>query len=105
MLDSAGGAFSLLVEFHSHNSSDLGIHPCFSDGRCLSSEWQRNAHVASKKQSKDFPGAPVVKSLPANAGDMGLISGVGRSHMPQGATVPQRRDTTTMRSPYTAVGE
>ena len=31
----------------------------------------------------DFPGDPVVKNLPANAGDMGLISGPRRSHMPQ----------------------
>ena len=29
----------------------------------------------------DFPGAPVVKNLPANAGDMGSIPGPGRSHM------------------------
>ena len=29
----------------------------------------------------DFPGGPVVKNLPANAGDMGSISGLGRSHM------------------------
>ena len=32
----------------------------------------------------DFPGGPVVKNLPANAGDMGLTSGPGRSHMSQG---------------------
>ena len=31
----------------------------------------------------DFPGGPGVESLPANAGDMGSISGKGRSHMPQ----------------------
>ena len=31
----------------------------------------------------DFPGGAVVESLPANAGDMGLIPGPGRSHMPQ----------------------
>ena len=30
----------------------------------------------------DFPGGTVVKNLPANAGDMGLIPGPGRSHMP-----------------------
>ena len=30
----------------------------------------------------DFPGCPVVKSLPANAGDMGLIPGRGRFQMP-----------------------
>ena len=32
----------------------------------------------------DFPGGPVVKNLSANAGDMGSIPGLGRSHMPQG---------------------
>ena len=36
----------------------------------------------SKPQSRDFPGGAVVKNLPANAGDMGLIPGPGRSHMP-----------------------
>ena len=30
----------------------------------------------------DFPGDPVVKSLPANSGDMGLIPGRGRFQMP-----------------------
>ena len=29
----------------------------------------------------DFPGGAVVKNLPANAGDMGLGPGLGRSHM------------------------
>ena len=32
--------------------------------------------------SRDFPGGAVVKNPPANAGDMGLIPGPGRSHMP-----------------------
>ena len=31
----------------------------------------------------DFPGGAVVENLPANAGDMGSIPGLGRSHMPQ----------------------
>ena len=30
-----------------------------------------------------FPGGTVVKNLPANAGDMGLSPGRGRSHVPQ----------------------
>ena len=30
-----------------------------------------------------FPGGSVVKNPPANAGDMGLIPGLGRSHMLQ----------------------
>ena len=29
----------------------------------------------------DFPGGPVVKNPPANAGDMGSISGLGRFHL------------------------
>ena len=32
---------------------------------------------------RDFPGGAVVKNLPANAGNMGLSPGLGRSHMPQ----------------------
>ena len=39
--------------------------------------------IRSKKRGEDFPGATVDKNLPANAGDMGSISGKGRSHMPQ----------------------
>ena len=31
-----------------------------------------------------FPGGSVVKNPLANAGDMGLISGPGRSHVPRG---------------------
>ena len=31
---------------------------------------------------RDFPGGSVVKNLPANAGDMGLIPYLRRSHMP-----------------------
>ena len=31
----------------------------------------------------DFPGGAVVKNPPANAGDMGLSAGPGRSHMPR----------------------
>ena len=32
---------------------------------------------------RDFPGGAVVRSPPANSGDMGLRPGPGRSHMPQ----------------------
>ena len=34
-----------------------------------------------KEYILDFPGGPVVKNPPANAGDMNLIPGPGRSHM------------------------
>ena len=32
----------------------------------------------------DFPRGPVVKNLPANAGDTSFILGMRRFHMPQG---------------------
>ena len=32
---------------------------------------------------RDFPGGPVVKNPPANAGDTGLIPALGIFHMPQ----------------------
>ena len=35
-----------------------------------------------------FPGGPVVKNLPANAGDTGSVPGLGRSYMPYGASKP-----------------
>ena len=31
-------------------------------------------------ESRDLPGGPGVKNMPANTGDMSLISGPGRSH-------------------------
>ena len=34
-----------------------------------------------KTGSRGFPGGSVVKNLPANAGDTGLIPGPGRAHM------------------------
>ena len=41
-----------------------------------------NARNGIKKEVEDFPGGTVVKN-PANAGDMGLSHGLGRSHMPR----------------------
>ena len=32
---------------------------------------------------RDFPGDAVVKNPPANTGDMGLIPGLGKSHIPR----------------------
>ena len=41
-------------------------------------------NLVTKKLS-DFAGGSVVKNLLANAGDMGLTPGLGRSDMPQGS--------------------
>ena len=35
-----------------------------------------------KNKKQGFPGGSVVKNLPANAGDMGLVLDLGRPHMP-----------------------
>ena len=43
----------------------------------------RGPRTAMKSGPRGFPGGAVVKNLPANAGDMGLIPGLGRSHMPR----------------------
>ena len=50
---------------------------------------QMKIHLLMRKKNEQnflnpgFPGGLVVKNLPANAGDVGLIPGLGRSHMPQ----------------------
>ena len=36
--------------------------------------------IVQKKKKWDFPGGSVVNNPPANTGDMGLISGPGKSH-------------------------
>ena len=41
-------------------------------------------HLKARSQREGLPCGPVVKNLPANAGDMGLTPGLGRSHMPWG---------------------
>ena len=39
--------------------------------------------LAVTKSVVGFPGGAVVNNPPANAGDMGLSPGLGRSHMPR----------------------
>ena len=79
-----------------------------------------NFHVWSFFQSpaKGFPGDSMAKNLPANAGNTGLISGLGRFHMPRSnsahgpwllsprattteAHVPQSLCSTTREAPAT----
>ena len=37
---------------------------------------------SEKKKILDFPGGPLVRNLPASAEDAGLVSGLGRFHVP-----------------------
>ena len=46
---------------------------------CISKPKQPNQKIGRR----GFPGGQVVKNLPANAEDMGLIPGPGRFQMPQ----------------------
>ena len=48
-----------------------------------------------KKKLVGFPGGAVVKSPPANAGDMGSSPGPGRSHIPHAAEQLSLCATTT----------
>ena len=41
-------------------------------------------HLHTIKAGEGFPGGSVVKNVPTNAGDMGSIPGLGRSHMLRG---------------------
>ena len=66
---------------------------------------------------RGFPGGAVVENLPANAGDMGLSPGLGRSHMPRSSWAPEpqllslrvwslcsaTREAATVRGPRTAM--
>ena len=44
---------------------------CSRDQNCL------------KWENQGLPGGPVVGSSPCNAGEIGLVPGLGRSHVPQ----------------------
>ena len=49
-----------------------------------------------EKVKQGFFGGSVVKNLPANAGDTGLIPGLGRSHMLQSNEDPNTAATETV---------
>ena len=55
----------------------------------------------SLKDCGDFPGGPVVKNPPANAGDTGSIPGLGRFHMQQS----NRAHSPQLRSPHSRAWE
>ena len=44
---------------------------------------EKKKKMSLKKIKRGFPGGAMGKNSPASAGDMGLIPGLGRSHMPQ----------------------
>ena len=59
---------------------------------------KKNKTYQKKRQTKhlceSFPGDSVVKNLPVNTGDTGLIPSPGRSHMPRMGQLSPRATTT-----------
>ena len=51
--------------------------------RCLLPVVLAKSQVSKACLRRDFPGGTVVGNPPANAGDTGLIPGLGRSHVPR----------------------
>ena len=50
---------------------------------CLKKKKKESTIKSVKNLLRDFPGGPVVKNPPANAGDTGSLPGPGRSHLLQ----------------------
>ena len=74
---------------HTHRQNSIYYYGIFSKTYCLVIK-RRNrmvcivcCHSNLKKKRRGFPGGSVVQNLPANAGDVSLIPGLGRPHMPQ----------------------
>ena len=44
--------------------------------------------MSENEKESDFPGGPVVKNVPANAGDMGSVPALGRSPQALGQLSP-----------------
>ena len=77
---SLGWQESLEKEIAIHSSILAGKIPWTEEsGGLQSTGLQRVQHDLGTEQQQGFPGGSVVKNLPANAGDGGLISGLGRS--------------------------
>ena len=66
-----------VLYYHYLNPCPLTRVPCVSTFKKFFSDHKSKWAGASL-------GGPVVKNLPANAGDVGSIPRLGRSHMPQG---------------------
>ena len=75
MVCSAGGLFGIQLERHQtgNTQSRTFALPSLSKNVIVS-------HFASKAQA--YPGGPVVKNPPADAGDTGLSPGLGRTCVP-----------------------
>ena len=74
---------------HSENKNNLSLMKLISSHHSLWLQDDDDVYVVASFFSfclslQDFSGGPVVKNLPANAGDIGSIPGPWRFHMPRG---------------------
>ena len=77
------------------NPGPLSVLPCRASPPVTGSRKAQDSHPfieseVFKVAKEGFPGGPVIKNPPANAGDTGLIPDLGRSHLPQ--SKPMRRN-------------
>ena len=61
--------------------TDLGLLKVTFYGKNVTRVEVNISPLLCKSKYVGFPGGPVVKNLPCNAGDAGLIPGLGRSRM------------------------
>ena len=83
--------FSLNVHTHTQNQTTSAEaieeknREELQNNKNTSKKMETNTYLSimtSNVNGLGFPGGTVVKNPPANAGDMGLSPGLGRSHMP-----------------------
>ena len=74
--------------------TEIGIEGALEQERKNKSEYsffhlgKRKGKFIQRWTKQNYPGGSVVKNMPANAEDMGLIPGLGRSDMPWGQLSP-----------------
>ena len=78
----AGGGIVLCITTCALNLSwSLGKRRARSFGSVLGLFYKHSSFPEYKSNTSGFPGGSVVRYLPANAGGLGSIPGLGRSHM------------------------
>ena len=60
------------------------IQRLWRQGRTSKGDWEGVTSSYQESAPGEFPGGPMVKKPPANAGNEGSIPGPGKFHMPRG---------------------
>ena len=78
----------MCVFFGRHRKQEIGkrkwIRACVAEEKVGGKHlWGREIKCTIRIHLRGFPGGAVVENLPANAGDTGSSTGLGRSHIPR----------------------